>query len=414
MTNKAKTSYLELKSEKQFLKMIAANVVNRLGDSIDLIVFQIIAYQVTGSPTWMAIITGFNFVPNLLFMPFTGTLVDNLNKKKMMIICDVGRFAITLTILLFYLGNYLNPWVLLLFTFGNSTFESFRVPAAVSMRSHILDKSKFSVGISANASITRIAELAGLSIAGCIVAFSPAFALLVDGTAFIASAILIYYIQDHKDGEEERIPAQPYLEQLKGGFRYLKSNRVILYLAIFGSVMNIPENPITSFRTVYITDIIALEPWALSVVSTASSLGMAVGAVCSPKLYAKLKGRRMFMLFGSGCGLVYLLLGILPGLDAGIYTRIICATALLFLYGVTNGAIGVVYTTSFYSRVDNTYVGRVSGIFGAMTIATIPLSSFIFAGVSFVLSIPRIFILAAALCIVTYSLVYIPSELREI
>lgn len=63
-----------LKGE-QYFKVVLANGVSRFGDSIDLIAFQWIVYTITRNPVWIAVLGGVNYLPNLLFMPFTGVLV---------------------------------------------------------------------------------------------------------------------------------------------------------------------------------------------------------------------------------------------------------------------------------------------------------------------------------------------------
>ena len=68
-------------SEKQFLKLILANVVSRFGDSLDVIAYTWIMYEVTGSESLMALIMGLNYVPTVLLQPFAGALVDRIKKK---------------------------------------------------------------------------------------------------------------------------------------------------------------------------------------------------------------------------------------------------------------------------------------------------------------------------------------------
>ena len=63
--NKNKASYQELKPQKEYLKIIAANVVSRFGDSIDAIAFSWMMYQVTGSASMMALIFGLNYIPTM-------------------------------------------------------------------------------------------------------------------------------------------------------------------------------------------------------------------------------------------------------------------------------------------------------------------------------------------------------------
>lgn len=75
-------SYKDLFTEKQFLKSVIANTFGRLGDSIDSIAYSWMVYQITGSKTWLDIIWGVNTLPSILFQPFAGALIENLNQKR--------------------------------------------------------------------------------------------------------------------------------------------------------------------------------------------------------------------------------------------------------------------------------------------------------------------------------------------
>ena len=52
------TSYRPLRAQKDYLKLIAANVINRFGDSIDAIAICWLMYQITNSAAMMALILG--------------------------------------------------------------------------------------------------------------------------------------------------------------------------------------------------------------------------------------------------------------------------------------------------------------------------------------------------------------------
>ena len=60
------TSYKPLKTQKEYLKLIAANVINRFGDSIDGIAIAWLMYEITHSAALMALILGLNYVPTIL------------------------------------------------------------------------------------------------------------------------------------------------------------------------------------------------------------------------------------------------------------------------------------------------------------------------------------------------------------
>ena len=104
-----KRNYIELLSQKQFLKMLTADCINRFGDSIDQIAYGWIMFEVTGSEALMALIIGLNYLPSVLITPFAGAIVDRIKKKPIMIVADLIRFVIVAVIILSYKSGCLTP-----------------------------------------------------------------------------------------------------------------------------------------------------------------------------------------------------------------------------------------------------------------------------------------------------------------
>ena len=74
-----KIGYRDILSQKQFMKIIFADVISRFGDSIDAIAFTWLIYTVTGSAAWSAVIFAVNQIPTVLLQPFAGVLVDGMH-----------------------------------------------------------------------------------------------------------------------------------------------------------------------------------------------------------------------------------------------------------------------------------------------------------------------------------------------
>ncbi len=103
-------------------------------------------YEITGSEALLEILMGLNYVPTIFLMPFTGALTDSLNKKTVMIIADLLRFSIVISIAMLYTTGNLNSILIIIFTLLTSTVEAFRIPAASALMPSLLDKDKFTIG----------------------------------------------------------------------------------------------------------------------------------------------------------------------------------------------------------------------------------------------------------------------------
>ena len=92
--------YRVLRTQKQYLKLLLADLISRFGDSLDVIAYSWIMYEITGSEALMALIVGLNYIPTVLLQPFTGALVEKIKKKKLMVITDFLRFLLVAAFIL--------------------------------------------------------------------------------------------------------------------------------------------------------------------------------------------------------------------------------------------------------------------------------------------------------------------------
>ncbi len=72
-----------LSDERNLRYIILANIISRFGDSIDMIAYSWMVYQITGSTAWLTIILGVNMMPTVFFQPLFGGLTEYFNKKKL-------------------------------------------------------------------------------------------------------------------------------------------------------------------------------------------------------------------------------------------------------------------------------------------------------------------------------------------
>ena len=129
-TTEEKVTYKDAFKQKEYMKLLIANSISRFGDSIDAIAFTWITYAITGSAMWSALIYAMNTLPSVLLQPFSGALVEGLNKKKVMVVTDFIRGIVVLSLALLYMADFLNPLVLVVFTLIISSVETLCMPAA--------------------------------------------------------------------------------------------------------------------------------------------------------------------------------------------------------------------------------------------------------------------------------------------
>ncbi len=389
------SSYKDLKTEKEYWKLFVANTISRLGDSIDAIAYSWMAYEITNSASWLAIIMGVNAIPTILFQPLVGALVERINQKKLMVLTDLGRGLIVFLTALFLITGDLTAWILLIFTFLNSTLEAFRMPAGMAVYPKIISKEKYTLATSLNQSISQIAQIIGMAAAGFIIGLmGTGGAIMIDATTFIISGIILSFLKlkQSTSSEKMELSFKNYVIDLKEGLHYFKSHKLVLVICLLGSLMNVVVFPIGSFQAVYINDTLGLAAIALSVSSIAFSLGMALTSYLYPKMSKHIPRYKLFL--GSWGVLMVLLIALSLNGPHFIPTVIwIMLFLTFFLSGCSLALLNIAANVSFMEHVEENYLARIGGLFNSMVMLTTPIASFFFALLAKFLNISQIFLL---------------------
>ncbi|MDU6359685.1 MAG: MFS transporter [Clostridiales bacterium] len=389
------SSYKDLKTEKEYWKLFVANTISRLGDSIDAIAYSWMAYEITNSASWLAIIIGVNAIPTILFQPLVGALVERINQKKLMVLTDLGRGLIVFLTALFLITGDLTAWILLIFTFLNSTLEAFRMPVGMAVYPKIISKEKYTLATSLNQSISQIAQIIGMAATGFIIGLmGTGGAIMIDATTFIISGIILSFLKlkQSTSSEKMELSFKNYVIDLKEGLHYFKSHKLVLVICLLGSLMNVIVFPIGSFQAVYINDTLGLAAIALSVSSIAFSLGMALTSYLYPKMSKHIPRYKLFL--GSWGVLMVLLIALSLNGPHFIPTVIwIMLFLTFFLSGCSLALLNIVANVSFMEHVEENYLARIGGLFNSMVMLATPIASFFFALIAKFLNISQIFLL---------------------
>ncbi|HWQ98110.1 MAG TPA: MFS transporter [Clostridia bacterium] len=397
------TSYRPLKAEKEYLKLIAANVINRFGDSIDGIAIAWLMYQITHSAALMALILGLNYVPTILLQPFTGAMVEHLSKKRVMVLFDIGRGLVVAVTAAIYLLGHLTPALLTVMMLLISTLEAFRSPAGSAIVPLLLKPELYRVGSALNQTASRITELVGLALAGGVVAlFGCQGALLIDATTFFLSALIIGFIRVKEALPEETISLKSTAKSFLEGLSLMKTNRVLVILLLIGALMNFLFVPLNAYAAPFIADYLKGGAETLSLINIVLVLSLGLGSFVAPKI-TKVSGKTQLI----ACGILESIALIAFALSGYLEPKLLQYAVLLgscVLLGFGAGIINVVYNAAFLRLIPAEFMARLSGISTALIVCSMPIGSFICSALAAVLPVPVAILASGVMSIGLYLL----------
>jgi len=388
-------------TQREYLKLIAANVVNRFGDSIDAIAFSWLMYEITQSASLMALILGLNYLPTILLQPFTGALVEHISKKKVMIVFDIGRGLVVALGVLFYVRGMLTPALLIVFTLVISTMEAFRSPAGAAIVPKLITPELYKVGVALNQSASRVTELIGLAVAGGIVALLGCEgALLIDAGTFFISALIIAFIRLTETLDRTKVNVASTVESFKDGFGLVRSNRILLALLLIGALMNFTFVPLNTFAVPFVVDVLQGGAEIYSIMEILLVASMAAGSAIAPKI-TRISGRVQLIGAGliEGASLCLFSLGAYVPSTALQYGIVFFSCLLL---GFFAGIINVVFSAAFLKLVPPDYMARLSGLSNAILVASMPIGSFLCSALAAALPVPVAILASGILAFVLY------------
>lgn len=369
----------DLTKYKSFMYLLVARIIARFGDSIDSIAYSWMVYLLTGSKLMMGSLFALNYVPGILFSFFTGALVDRWSKRRVILFTSLGRgLLVTLTAAL-YATSLLKPWHLYVFTFLISTLECFASPAEMALVPNLLPREKLLSGNSLSTSVSRIAELAGLAVAGGIIAIAGiSGAILIDGLTFFAAAFFIGLIRNSPEPRNSEIQEKTtLLQEIQAGLKFIFSNKLILTIVVIAAYVNLCLSPYNVLNPVYVDEILNTGPIGLSILGMTLLFGMIISGLWLSRKGSSFKKSHLiiagYVLLGASYALFYLppFLPVQPLFPASLFS---------FGMGVAVSLASTPATTYFMETVPRELLGRVGSLYGTVCTCAIPLGSLL-AGV---------------------------------
>lgn len=177
---------------RTFVWILSGNTIAVFGDSFNGIALSLWVLQTTGSAKRMAAVQICYMVISILFASFAGTVADRLDRRKLMLLSDLlrGSVAVTLAICLFFL--HAPFWIILVLISVSAFANLFQAPSFHASVTHLAGSGKVAQATSAVHLTDNIARISGLGLGGVVVAAFGGFtAMAFTAVTFFLSAICV-------------------------------------------------------------------------------------------------------------------------------------------------------------------------------------------------------------------------------
>lgn len=245
------------------------------------------------------------WMPNIVFGPFAGVIVDKYSRKTVLLFCNLARMSLLFAFWLVFTNS---PPTIAIYALAllSGSILSLYMPAAMTLVREIVPESKL---LYANATVDMAYELGavcGMGASGLIIALtSTRTTFLLNAMCFLVASISLLRVAYRKITSNTK--RESSLNELKAGFQYLISRKPLMVMYAIQML----------FFVSYMTAPILLAPYAKTILhANAGQFGyieaaMSVGAVCggilSPYLSERFGFTRIALLEAALCGVAFYL-----------------------------------------------------------------------------------------------------------
>ncbi len=319
----------------------------------------------TGSPATAGAVGFVGALPYIVFQLPAGAVVDRVNRRQMMIACDIGRCAALGSLpVAFWLGHLTLVQVFVVAFIEGTLFVLFRLGEVSAVRV-VVPPEQYPTALAQNEARFRAANLVGNSVGGVLFDVGRAVPFLADALTYVLSVGTLALIR--KPFEEARSAVQRHVvREIREGFAWLMQNRYVLIVNLAASATN------GFFQVVGLVVIVAerhrgASASQIGIILAGSGAGGLIGAFAGGRLTRRLQPNTIVLvaIWIWAALTPFVGLASLPALLFGLLA------AMAFLGASWNIAAQTIY----YRLIPDRLIGRVSSVGSLTAFGALPLGS---------------------------------------
>jgi len=368
--------YVRLALNGSFSALWSGQLISLFGDRVHQVAIAAIVFVLTGSPIAVALVFVSATLPNLLFGPIAGTLVDRWDHREVLVVSDILRAAV---VFIMPIAATANIWLVYPLAFLLTTISIFFRPARIAILPRLVREDELLTANSALWIGETLADVIGFPLAGlfvAVVADAVSIAFWFDGATYLASALLLSTLiprpvqSEAPTGARSDADAAGFREELLTGWRFLRNEPVLLANTLLAVVAQLTVGVLIGQTAVYAEHVFGGQgfDWraVYGFIEGSQGAGNLIGGFVIGLVGVRLAKGRMIIVG-------YIVLGLLTTVMA-LSGNLGVVLSLAFGIGIANMLFIIPSQTLFQERTPGNLIGRVVGfrfslVFGAMTLS---------------------------------------------
>jgi len=270
-----------------FAAFTASTGVVGLGGEFEHLALPLLVLDLTHSVAAAATLRVVQFLPYVVWGPFAGAISDRIDRRKVMITCDIGQGACFIIMALIVAGGAFALWEIYGLAFLAEAFAAtWALVTDFSVVPSLVEEHELTQANAVYLGTDRAVRAFGPALAGLAIATIgiPA-ALVVTGVSFLATVTVIFFMPATYALEERpaRFTLRGFAAEVGEGFSYVLRHPILRALGLVMFVSNLGGPGLQTIVVYYLREERGLDPGTIGLALSAMGVAAVVGAVGAPR-----------------------------------------------------------------------------------------------------------------------------------
>src|SRR5436309_601038 len=187
--------YVPLWRNRDYMLLWWGQMISAVGTRVSMLAFPLFVLALTHSPAQAGLIGAMRGLPYALLILPAGALVDRWNRKRVMILCDIGRAIALGSIPIALILGRLTIVQLYVVSLVEGILFTFFGLAETACLPQVVAKEQLPTAAAQGMAIDSVSELIGPAIGGVLYSIGRAIPFLTDAISYAASALSLFFIK---------------------------------------------------------------------------------------------------------------------------------------------------------------------------------------------------------------------------
>lgn len=351
---------------RDYLLLWGGQVVSTLGSAAAGIIYPLLILAMTDSPAAAGIAAALGSLPYLILSLPAGALIDRWDRKRVMIVCDIGRAAAVLTIPVALWFDALTVWQIYAVAFVEGSLFVFFNIAEVAALPRVVPVAELPQAAAMNEAAFGAAHIVGPSLGTLLYqTLGRAAPFIVDALSFLASCVSLLLIKTPFRIAQAPLPRSLLVEILEG-LRWLWQQRLIRYMAFLTGGLNL-VNAAMPLLVIVLAKELGASAFEIGLIFSIGGIGGILGSLIGGQLQKRFSFARLIVVLLWADFVLFPLYALAPH-----YFVLGAVSALIYMLGPIYNVVQFSYRLAL---IPDALQGRVNSTFRLIAFGFMPLGA---------------------------------------